>query len=109
VNAPEAQLIVHLGLDAQGIKVGGSGVLDRRALNKHLRRRIGPALCLIVLLTDDLHRDSNLTGHGAIGTIDPGNLIAGLERVVAGADIGHLAVNEELPGLPGAFVYLYGR
>ena len=50
-----------------------------------------------------------MTGHGAIGTIDPGNLIAGLERVVAGANIGHLAVNEELPGLPGAFVNLYGR
>ena len=55
MNAPEAQLIVHLGLDAQSIKVGGSGVLDRRALNKHLHRRIGPALRLIVLLADNLH------------------------------------------------------
>ena len=109
MNAPEAQLIVHLGLDAQGIKVGGSGVLDRRAPNKHLLRRIGPALCLIVLLADDLHRDRNLTGHGAIGTIDPGNLIAGLERVVAGADIGHLAVDKELPVFPGTLVNLLGR
>ena len=55
MNAPITKLVVHLGLNANGIEVGSGGVLDRRALDKHLRRRIGPALRLLILLTDDLH------------------------------------------------------
>ena len=55
MNTPITKLVVHLGLNANGIEVGSGSVLDRRALDKHLRRRIGPALRLLILLTDDLH------------------------------------------------------
>ena len=81
MNAPITKLVVHLGLDANGIEVGSRGILDRRALDKHLHRRISPALSLIVLLADDLHRNGDLTRHGAVGAIDPSNLVACLKRI----------------------------
>ena len=55
MNAPITKLVVHLGLNANGIEVGSGGVLDRRALDKHPCRGIGPALRLLILLADDLH------------------------------------------------------
>ena len=109
VNAPITKLVVHLGLDANGIEVGSRGILDRRALDKHLHRRISPALSLIVLLADDLHRNGDLTRHGAVGAIDPSNLVACLKRIGARTNINRLAIDKELPIFPGVFVNLLAR
>ena len=109
MDTPIAKLVIHLGLDTNGVKVGGRSVLNRRALDKHLSRRIGPTLRLLVLLANDLHRNGNLAGHGPIKAINPGNLVAGLERVGTRANISRLTIDKELPVFPSIFANLLAR